>query len=140
LIIGLAFGTVGFTAFGLAPTSVLFWSSIPLINLWGLATPSAQGLMSPLVAPSEQGRLQGALTSVRGIAMLMGPVIFASTFAAFIGPLRNWNQPGAAYLLAGLVLAAAIVLAWRVAPASDANKLTPQQLNVVEAVELSVVD
>lgn len=140
LIAGLAFGALGFAGFGLAPTGLLFWLAIPLINLWGLATPSAQGMMSPLVAPSEQGQLQGALTSVRGIAMLMGPVIFASTFSAFVGPLRAWNLPGAAYLLAGLVLTAGIVLAWRVAPASSGERLTAEQLSVVEAVEFSAVD
>ncbi|SRR5579875_132159 len=140
LIVGLACGALGFAGFGLAPTGMLFWLAIPLINLWGLATPSAQGLMSPLVAPSEQGQLQGALTSVRGIAMLIGPAIFASTFSAFIGPLRAWNLPGAAYLLAGLVLAAGIALAWRVAPAGRGKELTPEQLGVIEAVEFSAVD
>lgn len=118
LIVGLACGALGFAGFGLAPTGLLFWLAIPLINLWGLATPSAQGMMTPLVSASEQGQLQGALTSVRGIAMLMGPVIFASTFSAFVGPLRAWNLPGAAYLLAAVVLTASIALAWRVAPAS----------------------
>lgn len=140
LIVGLACGALGFAGFGLAPTGVLFWLAIPLINLWGLATPSAQGLMSPLLSPSQQGQLQGALTSVRGIAMLMGPVIFASTFSAFVGPLRAYGLPGAAYLLAGLVLAAGIVLAWRVAPARDGTELTPEQLSVVEAVEFSAVE
>lgn len=140
LIAGLLFGTLGFAGFGLAPTGLVFCLAIPLINLWGLATPSAQGLMSPLVAPSEQGQLQGALTSVRGIAMLIGPVIFASTFSAAIGPLRGWNVPGAAFLLAGLILVAGAVLAWRVAPATRAQPLTPEQLSVIEAVEFSAVE
>lgn len=140
LIVGLLFGTLGFAAFGLAPTGLLFCLAIPLINLWGLATPSAQGLMSPLVSQSQQGQLQGALTSVRGIAMLLGPVIFASTFSAAIGPLRAWNVPGAAFLLAGIILAAGAVLAWRVAPATRPEPLSAEALSMIEAVEFSAVE
>jgi DHA1 family tetracycline resistance protein-like MFS transporter len=128
LIAGLLFGMLGFAGFGLAPTGTLFWLAIPLINLWGLATPSAQGLMSPLVTPSQQGQLQGALTSVRGIAMLAGPVLFASTFSAAIGPLRNWNIPGAAFLLAAFILSTGAVLAWHVAPSTRAKDVTAQAL------------
>ena len=140
LIAGLIFGALGFAGFGLAPTGMLFWLAIPLINLWGLATPSAQGLMSPLVAPSEQGQLQGALTSVRGIAMLIGPVLFATTFASFIGPLKDWNLAGAAYLLAGVILLLAVPLAWSVAPAGPAKGLSAEAMALSEAIELSAVD
>jgi DHA1 family tetracycline resistance protein-like MFS transporter len=69
------------------------------------------GLMSRRVAPTEQGRLQGANASITGIANLLGPGLFAQTLAISIGG-GAWHMPGAAFLLAGLILAAAIVIAW----------------------------
>jgi DHA1 family tetracycline resistance protein-like MFS transporter len=112
LILGLGFGVAGFAVFGLAETGLIFWSGIPLLALWGLASPSALGLMSRRVSASEQGRLQGANASLMGVANLLGPGLFTQVFALFIGAGAAWQQPGAAFLLAAglLVLAATVAL------------------------------
>jgi len=114
LIIGLTFGVAGFTMFGLAPTGPVFWLGIPLMALWGLANPSAQGLMSRRIGPHEQGQLQGANASLMGLANLIGPGLFTMTFAFAIGAARQWGMPGAPYLLAAMLLALAIMVALRV--------------------------
>jgi len=111
LIAGLAFGMVGFTAFGLAPTGWMFWAGIPVLALWGLASPAAQGLMSRQVSPSEQGRLLGANSSLMGLTGLIGPGLFAVIFAYSIAPDARWHLPGAPFLLAALLVAAALALA-----------------------------
>jgi DHA1 family tetracycline resistance protein-like MFS transporter len=87
---------------------------VPLMALWGLASPTASGLMSRHVSASEQGQLQGANASIQGIANLVAPVIFALLFAWVIGAGRDWNLPGAPFLLAALLLGAAAALAWQV--------------------------
>ncbi len=110
LIMGLGFGVAGFALFGLAPTGLVFWSGIPLMALWGFADPSALGLMSRRVSASEQGRLQGANSSLSGVANMLGPGLFTQVFAVFIGAGAPWQLPGAPYLLAaGLLLIAAVV-------------------------------
>jgi DHA1 family tetracycline resistance protein-like MFS transporter len=81
--------------------------------LWGLASPSAMGLMSHLVGPSEQGQLQGANASLMGIASLIGPGLFTQTFALFIAAGSAWHLPGAPFLLAALLVVASIAVAWR---------------------------
>jgi MFS transporter, DHA1 family, tetracycline resistance protein len=111
LIIGLGFGVAGFTVFGLAPTGPLFWLGIPLMALWGLANPSAQGLMSRRIGPHEQGQLQGANASLMGVANLIGPGLFTLTFASAIG--GGGGVPGAPYLLAAALLGMAIAVALR---------------------------
>jgi len=75
--------------------------------------------MTRRVGPAEQGELQGALGSVRGISMLIGPSIFTLTFAQFAGPWRSLGLIGAAWLLAASLYAAALVLAWRVTSRAD---------------------
>jgi MFS transporter, DHA1 family, tetracycline resistance protein len=109
LIFGLLFGTLGFAIYGLAAYGWIFWLGIPVMSLWGLSGPAAQGMMCRRVSPSEQGQLQGAIGSIRGISGMLGPGIFTITFAAFIGPLRNWNLPGSSFLLSSILLLAALV-------------------------------
>ncbi len=114
LVIGLLFGAAGFAIYGVAPSGWIFCLGVPVMALWGLASPSASGLMSRRVSASEQGQLQGANSSIQGIANLVGPGIFALLFAYAIGGGRAWHLPGAPFLLAALLLLAAAGLAWHV--------------------------
>jgi MFS transporter, DHA1 family, tetracycline resistance protein len=114
LMIGLGFGVAGFLVSAFAQTGAVFWIGIPLLALWGLESPAAMSLMSRRVGPSEQGQLQGANSSVAGIANLLGPALFAQVFAFAIGTGREWQQPGAPFLIAALLIAVAGILAWRV--------------------------
>jgi DHA1 family tetracycline resistance protein-like MFS transporter len=109
LIVGLLFGTLGFAIYGLAAYGWIFWLGIPVMSLWGISGPAAQGLMCRRVSPSEQGQLQGAIGSIRGISGMLGPGLFTLTFAAFIGPLRNWHLPGSPFLLSSILLLGSIL-------------------------------
>jgi len=111
LLVGIAFGVIGFLVFALAWTSVVFWLGVPLLALWGLEEPASQALMSRRVSAAEQGRLQGANASIMGIANLFGPGLFTQIFALAIAGERG--IPGAPFLLAGLLLLAAAAVAWR---------------------------
>jgi MFS transporter, DHA1 family, tetracycline resistance protein len=117
LFAGLLFGAAGFTLFGWAPVGWIFLAAIAVNALWSLSGPPSQSLMTRRVSPSEQGQLQGALASLRGIAMVIGPGMFSGTFAYFIAGNRSF--PGAPWYLAGLLLVAAMAVAWVVAPKAD---------------------
>jgi DHA1 family tetracycline resistance protein-like MFS transporter len=112
LMLGLSGGVAGFLIFGLAPTGTVFLLGIPVMALWGIASPSSNGLMTRRVGSSEQGQLQGANASIQGIANLLGPFVFTLTFAHFI-KAGGTSLSGAPFLLAGLLLLMAAVLAWR---------------------------
>jgi DHA1 family tetracycline resistance protein-like MFS transporter len=111
LLLGIGFGVSSFLVHGLAPTAALFCVGIPLLSLWGFWTPSLQAIMSRGMDTSEQGRLQGALAALRGIAGMVGPGLFTSVFAASVA--RGSGMPGAPYVLAAGMLAVAFGLAWR---------------------------
>jgi len=116
MAIGLLFGVAGFALYGLAATSIWFALAIPLTGMWGLAGPPMQSLTTRCVGESEQGQLQGALGSLRGIAFMIGPILFTTVFAAFLdrGAFHNWNLPGAPFVLGSVLLAASAFVAWRV--------------------------
>lgn len=114
LFAGLFCAGIGFLLFGLASTSWLFLAGIPLNMLWALASAPSQSMMTRRVSPSEQGELQGALSSLRGLAMIFGPGMFSATFAYFIAPGRMF--PGAPWMLAALLLLASLAIAVAVVP------------------------
>ena len=109
---GLTFGAVGFVIYGLAPTGRIFWLGVPVMALWGIATPSLQTIMTRLVDATEQGRLQGALASLVGLASLIGPTMFTTTFATVIIH-AEWRLPGAPFLLAAALVFLSMLLVWR---------------------------
>lgn len=124
ILIGLSLCILGYLLFGLANSSWLFVLGIPFLCLGGLSGPPAQSMMTHQVDPHEQGRLQGALTSLASLAGIFGPALFANLFALFISdhaPVQH--LPGIAFVLAaGLLLAAALIAAavTRRAPATAA--------------------
>jgi DHA1 family tetracycline resistance protein-like MFS transporter len=111
LLLGTLLGASGFALYGWAPTAGLFLAALPVGGLWGLAGPASQALMSRRVSASEQGELQGALGSVRSVAMLVAPSIFSLTFAYAIAPERAVKAPGAPWFVAAALLLAAAGLA-----------------------------
>lgn len=115
ILAGLALCIVGYIFFGFASLAWVFLLGIPFLCLGGLAGPPAQAMMTHQVDPHEQGRLQGALTSLASLAGIFGPALFANLFALFISdhaPVQH--LPGAAFVLAALLLFAAALIATRV--------------------------
>jgi MFS transporter, DHA1 family, tetracycline resistance protein len=131
---GMLFNLAGFLIYALAPTGLLFWTGIPIGGLGGLSNPPMQGLMTRCVKETEQGQLQGALSSIRGIAFMIGPIIFTTTFAGSIGPYRDWHLPGAPYLLAGLIVMLSTIIAWRATLCGAEKEIitSPQPAEAVE--------
>jgi MFS transporter, DHA1 family, tetracycline resistance protein len=126
LLSGLFFGVFGFAGFGLASRGWTILAVIPFIALWGIAGPALQSLMSRRVDPSSQGKLQGAINSLRAITGMAGPVVFTQVFALAISPHTILHLPGAPYFLAALLLFASLMLAARVARPENAAQPAPQ--------------
>ncbi len=99
---------------------------IPLIALWGIAAPAMQSLMSRRVDPSSQGKLQGAINSLRAVTGMAGPVLFTQAFALAISPRARLRLPGAPYFLAALLLLSSLLLAVYVTRPSEAALSSPQ--------------
>lgn len=114
LFLGLLAGVAGFLVYGLANNELLFLLGVPVFAFIGLAQPALQGLMTRRVSPSQQGQLQGANNSIFGLTGVVGPIFFGFVLSQFIGPLASLGVPGAAILLAALLMLLAAALAVRV--------------------------
>jgi DHA1 family tetracycline resistance protein-like MFS transporter len=109
---GMLFGIAGFATLAAAPITAVFIAGVPLLSLWGLASPAMQSLMSRRVKSNEQGQLQGALMSLFGVAGMIAPLIFTQLFRIAISPARTVQLPGAPYWLAAALMAGCLFLAW----------------------------
>jgi DHA1 family tetracycline resistance protein-like MFS transporter len=112
MIIGLSFGCVGFALLGGATVGTMFMAGIPFIALWGLAGPAMQSSMSRRVSSTEQGQLQGAIGSIRGITGMLGPIIMNGTFALTAGSKALTEAPGTVYFLAAAFLVLTFIIAF----------------------------
>jgi MFS transporter, DHA1 family, tetracycline resistance protein len=108
---GLLYGVLGFVGFGLAWRGWEALAAIPFIALWGVAGPAMQSLMSQRVDETSQGKLQGAINSLRALTGMVGPVLFTQVFSAAIAKDAKWHMPGAAYYLAAAMLVGSLALA-----------------------------
>jgi DHA1 family tetracycline resistance protein-like MFS transporter len=115
--VGLLFGAVAMTVYALAPGGSLFWLGVPLMALASLATPPLQAMMTRQVSASEQGQLQGTNNSARSLSAIIGPGIFAGSFAALMEPL-----PGAPFLIAAILMLIGIGVALLIREASPAEE------------------
>ncbi len=111
IFLGLLMGIAGFCMFGLSKTGMLLWLGIPIMNGMSFVWPAAQSMMTRDAAANEQGQLQGAIHSLRGISGLVGPGLFTYIFSISIGSDAAIHLPGSPFFLASALLALALVLA-----------------------------
>ncbi|AWV08841.1 MFS transporter [Lysobacter maris] len=131
LLLGLSCGVIGFTVYGLTGNGWLWLLGIPVSALWALAAPATQALITREVGPQVQGRIQGALMSLVSMAGIVGPALFAGSFGYFIDDAAPVHLPGAPWLIAGVLLACAVLIAWWKAPraaTAPVHEAEPQQV------------
>ncbi|MEQ1503426.1 MAG: TCR/Tet family MFS transporter [Myxococcota bacterium] len=110
--LGLTFAGLGYLAYGLAPTGGWMLAAVPVAALGGFYAPAVQGLMTRRVGPDQQGRLQGALSSLMGVGALFSPGMYTQTFARSIDGSLGAILPGVPFFLAATLLLAAVVVAF----------------------------
>jgi DHA1 family tetracycline resistance protein-like MFS transporter len=79
--------------------------------LGGLAGPALQGCISGQVPASEQGELQGALTSLISATGVVGPLVMTSLFAAFTTHTAPVYFPGMPFLVGAVLTLLALLVA-----------------------------
>ena len=66
--------------------------------------------MSRNAAANEQGQLQGAINSLRGIAGMLGPGLFTWLFAKAVGDWSGLHLPGLPYYVAAALMLCSVAL------------------------------
>ena len=119
MIAGLLGGGLALAIYGLAPNGAAFLVGLPLGALLGLFGPGFQAIATRRAGADEQGRLQGANSSVTGLTSMVAPAAFGYIYAWSVQP---GHMAGAAFLFAaGLLALAALVTLVAVGPHAKAR-------------------
>ena len=110
---GLALYTIGMFLFAFATESWMMFLFLIPYCLGGIAGPALQAVVSEQVPPSEQGEIQGTLTSLMSASSIVGPPMMASVFYYFTHDEAPFLFPGAPFILGGILMLISTILAYR---------------------------
>jgi MFS transporter, DHA1 family, tetracycline resistance protein len=110
---GLVLSIIGLVLFGWAESGAQFWFGVPFLALGALAQPMLAAYFSRMVSPAEQGRLQGARTSIDSLMGVFAPGLFTAVFANVVHDEGPHSWVGAPFIVAaGMIALAAVLVAW----------------------------
>jgi len=107
---GLIIDVLALLAFGFASQGWMIWALTPFAALGSIATPAITALMSRRASEDQQGELQGVLGSINAMSMILSPLIMTQTFFWFTREGTSFYLPGAPFLLAMVLMAAALAI------------------------------
>ncbi|MGJ8602876.1 MAG: TCR/Tet family MFS transporter [Marivita sp.] len=110
VLYGLVFDVFAFGALAFVTSGAVALLLTPLAALGAVITPALQGIMSKAVGDRRQGELQGALTSVSAVAMIIAPLVMTSVFAQFTSADAPVYFPGAPFLVSLALIVVALIV------------------------------
>jgi DHA1 family tetracycline resistance protein-like MFS transporter len=115
VLYGLSISVLAFLCYGLAYQGWMILVIIVFGAFGGLTGPAIQSIVAGEVDPSDQGKIQGALTSLMSLTNIIAPLLFTAGLFSYFTSERAFRQlPGAPFFLGSLLLFVALVIVRRV--------------------------
>ncbi|MDF2191479.1 TCR/Tet family MFS transporter [Paraflavitalea sp. CAU 1676] len=114
IYLGLSLYTLGLVLFAFASTSWMMFAFLIPYCLGGICGPSLQAVISGHVPPSQQGELQGALTSLMSLTTIFGPLLMNGTFNYFTSSKAPFHFPGIHFLIGAFCMLLSVIITWRI--------------------------
>jgi len=115
VVIGTLVGAFSFLGYALASQGWMIPGIIVLGAFSGVSGPAIQSLVTSRVDETEQGTIQGALTSLASLTNIIAPVLFNTLlFSFFISDDAPFNLPGAPFFVGFVLLLVSVAIAIRV--------------------------
>lgn len=103
-IIGLAGSAATCVGFGLSPTTVIVVVMLVVNAVEGFVHPMLAALMSRAVPEDTQGALQGGISALMNLAMLVGAVFYAQAFGFFLSEAAPVRSPDVPFFIAAALI------------------------------------
>lgn len=113
IVLGSLLAMVSFVGYGLATQGWMIYAILCVGALSAITGPAAQGLASKAVPPNEQGMLQGGLSAINSLTMVLAPLVATSVFGAAIAPDAAVKLPGAPYFVSAAFVVVGLAIALR---------------------------
>ena len=114
IYLGLSLYTLGLILFAFASRGWMMFVFLVPYCLGGICGPSLQAVISKHVGATQQGELQGALTSLMSLTTIIGPLMMNSTFAYFTSDKAPFYFPGIHFLIGAACMLMSVVIAYAV--------------------------
>ena len=111
IIIGMSLYCVGMFLFATATQSWMMFAFLVPYCLGGISGPALQAVISEQVSASEQGEIQGTLTSIMSASSIIGPPLMSSIFYYFTHKNAPFQFAGAPFVVGGLLILIALFIA-----------------------------
>lgn len=112
IYVGMTLYTLGMFLYAFATESwMMFVFTIPYC-FGGIAGPALQAVISTQVPPTEQGEIQGTLTSIMSVSMVAGPPLMSSVFYHFTNDNAPIHFAGAPFILGGAGMLSSTIIAY----------------------------
>jgi len=109
---GIVVSAISFLCYGLATQPWMIPGIIVFGAFGGLTAPAIQSLITERVRESDQGKIQGALTSLSSVTNIIAPLFFtAGLFKVFTSPSAPFDMPGAPFFVGAALLVIALIIA-----------------------------
>lgn len=112
IYVGFALYAIGMFLFAFATQSWMMFAFLVPYCLGGIAGPALQSVISGDVPPTEQGEIQGTLTSLMSASSIVGPPLMSTLFYYFTHDQAPVQFAGAPFILGGLMMLASAVIAY----------------------------
>jgi DHA1 family tetracycline resistance protein-like MFS transporter len=99
IALGIVSAVAGYSCYAFASEGWIVYVGIAVSACQGLVFPCLQGLMSAEMAASEQGELQGAVSSIQSLSTIIGPPLMTTVFARFSADDAPVYAPGAPFMV-----------------------------------------
>lgn len=107
---GLFLNMAGLLLFGIATQGWMMFVFLIPYAFGGIAGPAIQGIVSAQVPATEQGELQGAMTSLMSATSIIGPPLMNNLFAHYTAPETSVYLPGAPFFAGAFLIVVSIAL------------------------------
>jgi DHA1 family tetracycline resistance protein-like MFS transporter len=113
VLMGLWLSALGQLAYGLATQGWMLYAILVATSVAGVCGPALQALISRQVGPSQQGAVQGAMTSLMSLTGIFGPLVANNLFARFTAAGAPVKLPGVAFFMGALCFVIGAICATR---------------------------
>ncbi len=108
-VFGFCISSVSLVGLAFASESWMVYAMLPVAALGAVVTPALTAIMTNLTGDDAQGELQGALSSVGAVTLIISPLLMTQLFSTFTKAGMSLYFPGAPFLAAALLMMIALV-------------------------------
>lgn len=109
-VVGLGGAAATCVGFALSPTTAFVVAMLVVNAVEGFAHPMLSALMSKAVPEDTQGAVQGGISALMSLAMLVGAIFYTQAFGYFLSTAAPIQSPDVCFLIAATLMLVALGL------------------------------